>query len=363
MPKALLIGVAAALACTVFVAGPAQAAPAPRGHIVTVAGSAGYLVYETATSSKDIQAGNRNQGTLFVRDAKGTVSRLANFADGHVVEQTGHSLVEQTFGTATIDGVATGVERVRQRDLLTGAESLVTLGPRDSLATVAPDGYVVRHNAGDQNGDDASDAGTTTLTYRHLDGSTAALSVPFADHLNYTLQASDKVLLATTPSSDEQTRPSRISYMTWANPGVWHPLYNAGHTANFGCAPATTTHVACRVDTTDGPGLGLVLFRLSDGHATWLHTTHPKACSLVSFTTKGTNLYAVETSDAGVCTKGKLYRLQDDGTLVGGSRNHLFNALGMITTAYGKAVLSGGDQRHLYGTTGVTQKPVIIAKA
>lgn len=366
MPKFLMISVAAALAAgTVLAAAPAQAAaPKPRSHVVTVAGSDGYVVFERATSSKDVQAGNRNGGTLYARDRSGRTTALTGFVDGAgVIEQTGHSLVQRTFANVTIDGVLTGVERVRHRDLATGDEGQVTLGAGDTLASVAPDGYVVRHDAGDRNTDDASDAGTTTLTYRHFDGSTANVAVPFAHHLDYVLQASDAVLLATTPSSDEQLQPSRIAYMTWADPGVWHPLYSPGVKADLSCAPATSTHVACRQDGIDGPGPRLVLFRLKDGHATWLRKTHPGACAFVSWATKGTNLYAVETSDAGVCTKGKLYRLQDDGTLVGGSRKYLFNALGGITTAYGRVVLSGGDQRHLYTTTGVTQKPVIITKA
>jgi hypothetical protein len=366
MPKVLIIGIAAVLAVgSVLAAAPAQAAaPKPRSHIVTVAGSDGYVIFERASATRDIKVHDRNNGKVYARDTKGTVTELKHFADGvGVIEQTGHTIVEKTYANVTVDGVLTGVERVRQRDLATGQESQDTLQSQDSLATVAPDGYVVRHDVGDRNSDDASDAGTTTLTYRHTDGSTAAIAVPFANHLNYVLQASEKVLLATTPSNDEQTRPSRIAYMTWANPGVWHAIYNAGRTANFSCAPATSTHVACRQDSTDGPGLGPVLFRLKDGHATWLLKTHPKACAYIDFATKGTNLYAVETSDAGVCTKGKLYRLQDDGRIVGGSKKYLFNALGGITTAYGKVVLSGGDQRHLYTTTGVTQKPVIIAKA
>jgi hypothetical protein len=367
VPKALMVGIAAALAAlaasTVFAAGPAQAAtPAPRSHVVAVAGSNRYLVYETARSSKDIQAGNRNKGTLYARNAKGTVSRLTHFADGvGVVEQTGHVLVEKTFANVTVDGVTTGVQRVRQRDLVTGTESLVTLAPSDSMASVAPDGYLVRHDVGD--GDGGSVAGTTSLTYRHVDGSTAALAVPFPGGLDYALRASDTVLLATSPSSDEQTRASRVAYMTWANPGVWHPVYNAGRPRDISCAAPSSTHVACRVDGIDTAGPGLVLLRLKDGHATWLHTTHPKACSAVSLATRGTNLWALETSDAGVCTKGKLYRLQADGKLVGGSTRYLFNALGDIHSAYGKVVLSGGDQRHLYTTTGVTKKPVIIVKA
>lgn len=364
MPKVLTVGIATALAASaVLAASPAQAAtPAPRNHVVTVAGSDGYLIYEVAKSSKDIQAGNRNRGTLYARDAEGTVSTLTNFTDGvGVIEQTGHSLVERTDATVVIDGVPTGVERVRQRDLATSTESVDTLGTSQSMASVAPDGFIVRHDDGE--GDGASDAGHTTLTYHHIDGSTAAIAIPFADNTNYRLQASDQGLLAMTPPSDEQTRPSRVAYMTWADPGVWHPIYNPGKTREIYCATPSSTHVACRVDGIDIGGPGLVVFRLKDGHATWLTKTHPKACTYATWATKGTNLYAIETSDAGVCTKGKLYRLQDDGTLVGGSKKYLFNALGGIETAYGKAVLSGGDQRHLYTTTGVTQKPVIIVKA
>lgn len=364
MPRVLTVGIATALAASaVLAASPAQAAtPAPRNHVVTVAGSDGYLIYEVAKASKDIQAGNRNTGTLYARDIKGAVTELKNFVDGvGVIEQTGHSLVERTYANVVIDGVLTGVERVRQRDLTTSTESVATLGRFESMASVAPDGFILRHDDGD--GDGASDAGHTALTYRHFDGSTAAIAIPFADDTNYTLQASDQGLLAVTPNSDEQTRPSRVAYMTWADPGVWRPIYNPGRTREIFCATPSSTHVACRVDGIDIGGPGLVVFRLKDGHATWLRTTHPKACTYASWTTKGTNLYAIETSNAGVCTKGKLYRLQDDGTLVGGSRKYLFNTLGGIDTAYGKAVLSGGDQRHLYTTTGVTQKPVIIVKA
>jgi hypothetical protein len=360
--KILTIGVAAALAAgSVLAAAPAQAATA-RNHIVAIDGSDGYLVYKVAKSTKDIEAHDRSTAKVYVRDVHGKVTALPHFTDGvGVIQQTGHSLVEKTFTNVTVDGNDITVERVRQRDLRTGAESQVTLAPFDSLESVAPDGYIVRHNDG--GGDGASDAGITTLTYHHLDGSTSTIAVPFADHTDYALGGSDKVLMAVTPSSDEQTRPSRIAWMSWSVPGVWHPLWNAGTIAYIGCATPSSTHVACRSDGLDSAGAGIGLFRLKDSHVTWLNRTHPKACGLVTFTTKGTNLYALETSDKGVCTKGKLYRVQDDGKLVSGSKKYLFNATGGITTAYGKAVLSGGDQRHLYTTTGVTQKPVIIAKA
>lgn len=361
MPKVLTIGVAAALAAAaVLSGGTAQAAtPTARDHVVPLTGSDQYVIYEVAKATKDVQPGNRNRGKLFARDKQGHVSALPNFTDGTGgITQVGHVLVENSFVNVTSGGVTNGVERVRERDLRTGAESVVTLGAQETLATVAPDGYVVRHDLG--GGDGASDAGETTLTYRHLDGTTADLPVPFADHTAYVLEGGDQVLLAVTPSSDEETRPARISFMRWSQPGVWHALWNAGTQRDVFCSKPSSTHVACDIANDDWPGLGLVLFRLSDGHATWMRKTHPKACTAVDITTKGTNLYALETSDAGVCTKGKLYRLQDDGTLVGGSKKYLFNALAGITTAYNRVVLSGGDQRHLYATTGVTQKPRII---
>lgn len=364
MRGVLQIAIAVALAASaVCASGPAQAsAPTARRHVVALAGSDGYLVYEMARSTKDIRPGDRNAGALYVRDADGEVHRLRHFVDGAgVIEQTGHSLVEKRFANVTVDGVLSGVERVRHRDLVTGRESVVTLQPHDSLASVAPDGYLVRHDEG--GGDGGSDAGTTTLTYRHADGSTAGIAVPFADGTDYALQASDRGLLAVTPGSDEQTRPSRIAYMTWAHPGVWHGVYDAGRPRYISCSTPSSTHVACRIDGVDSAGPGLVLLRLRDGHATWLNRTHPKACWNLRWATKGASLWALETTDAGVCTRGKLYRLQDDGKLVGGSRKYRFSALGGIRPAYGEVVLSGGDQRHLSSTSGVTRKPVRIVGA
>ncbi len=267
--RVLTIGIATALAAgAVLAASPAHAAtPVARNHVVALAGSDHYLIYEVAKASKSIRPGARNRGTLYARDAAGKVSRLTHFVDGKgVIEQTGHSLVEQTFTTVTIGGVLSGVQEVRQRDLRTGAERVVTLDPDDSMASVAPDGYVERYDKGD--GDGMSDAGTTSLTYRHIDGTTADIAIPFADHTTYRLQASDQGLLAMTPPSDEQIRPSRIAYMTWADPGVWHPIYSPGKRREIYCATPSSTHVACRVDGIDAGGPGLVLLRLQDGHAT-----------------------------------------------------------------------------------------------
>ena len=360
MPRALMFGLVAALVASAVGAAPAQAA-VPRAHVVTLAGSDGYLVYKVERSTKAVHPHDVG-GAVYARDRRGRVQALRHFADGvGVIQQTGHSVVEKTFTNVPVDGGTIGVQRVRYRDLTTRQEHVTTLRPFESMAAVAPDGYLVRHDLG--GGDGGSTAGTTTLTYRHADGSTADIAVPFAHGQDYALGATDTGLMAVSPGSDEQTLPSRVAYMTWAHPGVWRQLYDAGRPRYIGCAPSSRTDVACRVDGVDSGGPGLVLLRLRDGHATWLHRTHPKACTAVTWATKGSSLWALETSDAGVCTEGKLFRLQEDGALVGGSSRYRFDAAGGIETAYGRAVVGDRDQRHLYSTTGVTRKPVLVVTA
>jgi hypothetical protein len=146
--------------------------------------------------------------------------------------------------------------------------------------------------------------------------------------------------------------------MSWTTPGTWRTLYNAHGERYVGCSAPSRTHVVCSSMGLDAEVPQLGLFRLKDGAVTWLRKTHPKVCTHLDWATSGKDLVAIQTSDAGVCTRGKLLRFSASGALVGSTRR--YSALGGVTVGLGRILVSRDDQRVLYSLTGVTRTPTVL---
>jgi hypothetical protein len=332
-------------------AAPAQAAPPPARAVVLTA-SAQYAVYAVKASAKHLNPGNPNRGALYAVDAKGHRQALPAFKNaGRQVQLVGSSLV-QARQVYVPDG---SYQVVRYLDLRTGRAGEARLSDGDAALTAAPGGFVRAHRTGET----TALGEPQTLSLQTYDGTQTALGDPFPDGIGYSLVAGDGGLLAATATSDETPNAdARIRYMSWSTPGTWRTLYDAHGERYVGCSAPSRTSVVCSSMGLDAEVPQLGLFRLRDGAVTWLRKAHPKVCTHLDWATSGANLVAIETSDAGACTRGRLIRFSASGALVGSARR--YSAIGGVTVGLGRILVSRDDQRVLYSLTGVTRTPQVL---
>ena len=354
-----LVRLATVLALTaglVAVGAPVEAAT-PPGRAVVLVASEQYAVYAVKASTKPLNPGNPNRGALYAVDAKGRRQALRTFKNsGRRVELMGSSLM-QTRRVDPPGGISYQV--VHFQDLRTGRSGEVPMTDGDSAMTAAPGGFVRAHRTGEttQLGE------RQTLSLQTYAGEQTPLGEPFPDGNGFSLVAGSGGLLASSATSDETPNAdARIRYMDWRKPGVWRTLYDAHAERYVGCSTPSRTYVVCSSMGLDSEVPQIGLFRLRDFTVTWLNAKHPKVCKRLDWATAGSNLVAIETSDAGVCTKGKLIRMSPAGTLVGSTRR--YSALGGVTAGLGKILVSRTDQRVLFSLTGVTRTPkVLVSRA
>jgi hypothetical protein len=207
------------------------------------------------------------------------------------------------------------------------------------------------------------------LTYVHFDGTRVDLGKPFPEGQFFGLTISDTGILATPGTSDEAHFRSQVQYLPWSDTTRWRTLYTTSVSKTIACAPSSSGYAACEMSPADtytgATTYGLIA--LDGSGARWIQTTHPTACKAVNIATLGANLVAVETSSAGVCTKGKLYRFSWDGALVSGGTHHYSSTgiqvgLGGVGGGTGRILVSSLDQRHIDSLTGVTRAPHVLER-
>ena len=169
---------------------------------------------------------------------------------------------------------------------------------------------------------------------------------------------SDSGLIAYPLEVDEACTSSQVRFQPWTDPGTWRTVYAGSTRSCIQCAPATTSSVACRVTQ---PNRGLVVISLRGGAPHYLRNAAPRLCQTVDYTTSKDDLVAIETTDAGACTKGEVYRFgQDKKVAVSKAR---YGALGSVRAGLGRIIVSKGQQQVIYGLSGVTRSPKVVARA
>lgn len=206
----------------------------------------------------------------------------------------------------------------------------------------------------------------------HQDGSRTDLGIPYPDGQLPGLTTSDSGVIATPGVSDEQRFRTKVLYQPWKTVGTsWRTILTTkDEQVSIGCAPSSGSYAACVRSPEEGEGEGPFtygLISLTGGGARWMVDSHPKACKRILFATLGSNLVAIENSDAGVCTKGKLYRFTWVGGLVGGGSHHydstsLLTGLGGASGGAAKIVVGSLGQRHIDTLTGVTRAPKVLVR-
>lgn len=334
------------------VGAPAQAAAPPPARAVVLTASAQYAVYTVKASAKPLNPGNPNRGKLYAVDAAGHRQALSTFKNaGRQVQLMGSSLIQ----TKQVYLPDRNYQEVHWLDLRSGRTGRIELSDNDAGLTAAPGGFVRGHRTGET----TALGEPQTLSLQTWDGAQTPLGNPYPEGLGYSLVAGDGGLLASTATSDEtRNADARIRYMSWSALGVWRTLYDAHGERYVGCSAPSRTHVVCSSMGLDAEVPQLGLFRLKDGAVTWLRKVHPKVCRDLDWATSGANLVAIERSDAGVCTRGKLIRFSASGALVGSARR--YSALGGVTVGLGRILVSRDDQRVLYSLTGVTRTPTVL---
>lgn len=329
----------------------AQAAPPPARAVVLVA-SAKYAVYTAKASAKPLNPGNPNRGALYAVDTRGRRQALPEFKNaGRQVELVRGSII-QTRMVYVAEG---GHQAVYYRDLDSGRSGVEHLTDDDVALTAAPGGFVRAHRTGET----TALGPIQTLSLQSFAGKRTPLGTPFPDGTGYSLQAGDGGVLASTTTSDETSNPdARIRFMSWSTPGVWRTIFDAHGERYVGCTPPSRTHVVCSSLGLDAEVPQIGLFRLRDGAVTWFNKEHPKACTKLDWATSGSSLVAIEKSDAGACTRGKLIRMNTDGALAASTRR--YSALGGVTVGLGRILVSRDDQRVVSSLTGVTRAPKVL---
>jgi hypothetical protein len=332
----------------------ADAAPA-SARVVLLTSSDQYAVYVQKTSAKNLNPGNEIRGTLFAIDAAGRRRTLGSFTGpDYTVELVGSSLIQ----TRNVQGTDSSHQEVHYLDLRSGRTGTAVLTGGDGALASAPGGFVRAHRTGET----TALGEPTELSREAYDGTQTALGDPFPDGAGFGLAAGDGGLLASTSTNDETPNvDSRIRFMSWSTPGRWRTIYDAHASLSVGCSAPSSTYVACTAQGENSPGPGTGLFRLSDGKVRWLTKSHPKVCKHIDTTTYRSNIVGIETSSAGVCTRGKLIRFSADGKLVASKRH--FSALGSIHAGLGRILVDKGDQSVLYTLTGVTRTPQKLTSA
>jgi hypothetical protein len=348
-PIAALVTVVVSL----LAAPPAQAATRPtHARVVAVASDAGHVVYKRRVASANLTPQPQKGDELFATDAAGHVAPLTDFdgASYDTVSLVGDFLVQASGGSGQT------AQHVRYRNLSTGATAQVTSKTTDALKSAAPDGWVVLRT-----GQIQPDSQFSLVRVRP-DGSETDLGVPFPDYIDggvgYGLQTSDSGLIAVPIEVDEECTTSQVKFQPWSDPGVWRTVFAGTPRSCIACAPAARSSVACNVFQ---PNKGLVTISLRGGAPHYVRNSHPKLCQTVDYATSNDDLIAIETTDAGSCTKGLVYRFGQNKKVATSTAR--YGALGSIRTGLGRILVSKGQQQLIYGLSGVTRNPSTIARA
>uniref|UniRef100_UPI0035CBA86B hypothetical protein n=1 Tax=uncultured Amnibacterium sp. TaxID=1631851 RepID=UPI0035CBA86B len=226
----------------------------------------------------------------------------------------------------------------------------------DALQSAAPDGWVVQRTGQTAPGSEFG------LIRVRPDGSETDLGVPFADYIDggvgYLMQTSDSGLIAYPIQVDDVCTSSQVEFQPWSDPGGWRTVFAGTPRSCIRCAPASARSVACTVIQ---PNKGLVTISLRGAAPHYLRNSHPTLCQTVDYATSNDDLVAIETTDAGSCSKGLVYRFGRNKQVATSTAR--YSAVASIRTGLGRIIVSTGRQQLISGLTGVTRAPTTIARA
>jgi hypothetical protein len=355
MRKQLALAASAALALGMLLA-PQSAVAATtakpyHNRLLPVATSNQYVVYRQQVTNKDLQLYPYSGGSLYAVGADHKRISLPGF-DNRIAPP---KLVADSLVQAKVTNYGPYQELIHYRNLTTGQEATVLGDVNDSLASASLGGWVMFHTT-----DKTADFGyVSELRQVNYDGTQESYGTPFPEGESFAVTGSNSGLIATNRPSDENHARATVRFMSWNKPGQWRTLYSGARDASVGCAPAAARWVACNVTGFGSKGLALISTGTQPIH--WLKNTHPGACQKVDYATAGDNLVAIETSDAGVCDTGKLYRFNADTSLAS-SKTKRYNVNDGINSGLYKIIVGKSDQSRLYSLTGVTRTPVTVAQ-
>lgn len=342
-----------ALVAGLLVGTPGEAATtSARARAVAVVSDADHLVFKRRVSRTNLTPQLHKGDLLFATDSSGRVTPLPDFRSEPYdrLFLVGDFLVQGSGRSGQTP------PRVRYRNLSTGATAQVTSKTTDALESAAPDGWVVQRT-----GQVQPDSQFSLVRVRP-DGSETELGVPFPDFIDggvgYWVQASDSGLIAFPKEVDESCTTSQVKFQPWSDAGTWRTVFTGAPRSCIECASAATNSVACRVLQ---PDKGLVTIPLRGAAPHYLKNSHPKLCQTVDYATSNDDLVAIETTDAGSCTKGLVYRFGQNKKVA--TSTIRFGALGSIRTGLGRILVSGSQQEAIDGLSGATRHPKIVARA
>ncbi|RIX28635.1 hypothetical protein D1781_14615 [Amnibacterium setariae] len=330
---------------------PAATRPADA-RVVPVASDARHLVYGRQASVEDPTPQRQERDLLLATDASGRVTPLPGFRGDRSsgFSLVGDSLVETAGWTRWTE------RRVRYRNLSTGATARVALKTTDSLASAAPDGWVVRRI-----GQPRPDAESSLVRVR-LDGSEVELGVPFPDAIaggvGYEIQVGDSGVIAYPKQIDDLCASSEVKFQSWSDGGTWRTVFVGAPRSCISCAAAAANSVACRVLQ---PDEGLVTIPLRGGSPRFVTDDQPERCQTVDFASWDDGLVAIETSDEGPCTEGLVYRFGQDGEVAISTTR--YGTSGSVRIGLGRIIVTDGRQHAVFGLDGATLDPRTLVRA
>jgi hypothetical protein len=334
------------------------ASSADHPRVAPLVASNNYAVYKQKTTGGTISGNQLTGGSVYAVDKNGKRQSLPGFTnEKRFMYLTGDFLVQ---ATNTIHNTVSDHQTVRYLNLRTGAHGTATYPVGGAgLVAAAPDGWIM-----DQATDVDTGYGTLfDLVVVHPDGTTRNLGTPFNDGRSFSIAVSDYGIISTPGISDESAAPSQVRRLTWSSSSTWSTLYTTkgGPDTGITCMPSSSTYTACSLVSADfNVKSGLV--SLSGQGARWIQDKHPGACKYIDYVTKGGSLFAIETSNLGVCTKGKLYRFNFAGKLVSNGSSHLYSSEAGIVAGLGKVLVSSVNQRHLDTLSNLPQNPNVLVK-
>jgi hypothetical protein len=293
-------------------------------------------------------------GTVSATDITGQRQSLPGFSNEKQKLYLNGSVLVQARNS-----IHTGSERqsVRWRDLNDRATGTVTDRPGEIVVAAAPHGWVTEASTATE-----GRFGTVQrLTYVRPDGARVDLGEPFPEGQSIQFAASDTGLVLTPGVSDENHFASQVRFLSWSHPHAWRTIFVSARDVDVECAPSSSSHVACSATSLASGAQRYGLVALDGSGARWIQTSHPRACTRIRFATRGHDLVAVATSDAGACTKGRLFRFASDGALIEGT-SHRYSSASIHVGLGDTVVVSSLDQRHIDTLTGVTRAPTILVR-
>ena len=228
-------------------------------------------------------------------------------------------------------------------------DGLGNLPAGEALLTAAPGGLVTST---------VTKSGISHLNWYRYSEPAVTFAPPFHAGTLWLAVGGDAGIVAFTLPTETVTAKSAIRFMPWKHPGRWTTLLTAAPRTALACTPPLSSHVTCTEQ-----GRGPALITLNGGSRVWLYAAHPGVCRHVEIATAGPLLAALETSNSGVCTAGKLYQLEANGRLVGGSSKRLWSVPGGIHGGLGGILVSTVDQHYVMRLKNVNDAGVIAHPA